>query len=147
QIASRSSEAGFNGPNRNPQDICDFVVGESLDITQHNDRSMIFRESPESLLNRSLLFFRLQNLFGRRARTRNAVAWPRSIAVRLVVKGSGRESVSPFPPPQGVKNLGKRDSEDPSSKSRSALETADISKNLQEYFLNSIRGLRRISKH
>src|SRR5439155_5030669 len=111
QIASRAGEAGFDGSNRNAQDIGDFVVGEPFDVAKHDDRSMLSRESPKSLLYGSLLFLRLQNLFGRRTRASQAVPGTGAVAVRLIVQRDGGEAMPPLPPAQAIQNLRKSDLE------------------------------------
>src|SRR5262245_15031476 len=106
---------------------------------------MVLRESPKSLLNRGLLFLGLQNLFGRRTRARDALSVSRS--VWLLIQGHCRKTMPSSPPAQAVQNLGKCDLEDPGLQCSFTFETADISKHLQEGFLNGVGRLRRISEH
>src|ERR1700757_1220412 len=99
---------------------------------------MLTRKSPKSLLNGSLLFLGLENLFGRRTRRGHDLRGARAVAVWLIVQRDGRITMAAFPPAQAIQNFGKRNPENPGFQSRFAFEPGDVAEDLQEDLLNDV---------
>src|SRR5262245_34993799 len=70
-----------------------------------------------------------------------------AIAILVFIQRYSGVSIPALPPSQPVQDLRERDSEDPGFQRRFAFKAVDVAKNLQEDFLNDVRGISGIPKH